>query len=220
MVIELLGTPSCGKSTFVNSVIKKTGAIAPLDIYLYNSSRIIQNCNKVRLSLFAFCFYYDKARYYNKVFNMIEFPSKTKKIKMWLYVFSVIGAIWKAKKKFPKKDLIFDEGINQVIWGLLYNEVNSTNSVWKLHKLLIPEMATKIVYFNIERDVLKDRLLSRRKKGGSELEHEIQTDEWVLDLSIRYVDEIVEHLKQEGYDNQIWEYYGEEVEKIENILFN
>ena len=105
MVIELLGTPSCGKSTFVNSVIKKTGAIAPLDMYLYNSSRIIQNCNKVRLSLFAFCFYYDKARYYNKVFNMIEFPSKTKKIKMWLYVFSVIGAIWKAKKKFPKKKL-------------------------------------------------------------------------------------------------------------------
>ncbi|WP_347995747.1 hypothetical protein [uncultured Eubacterium sp.] len=220
MIIELLGTPSCGKSTFANSVVKKTGAIAPLDIYLYNSSRIIQNCNKVRLSLFAFWFYNDKARCYNAIFNTIEFPSKTKKIKMWLYVFSVIGAIWKAKKNFPEKDLILDEGINQVIWGLLYNEINSTDSVWEFHRLLIPEMATKIVHFNIERDVLKERLLSRRKKGGSELEHEIKTDERVLDLSIGYINEIVEHIKQEGYGDQIWEYYGGEVKQIESILFN
>lgn len=220
MIIELLGTPSCGKSTFVSCVVKRTDTIAPLDMYLYNDSRIIQNCNKIKLTLFAFCFYNNKARDYNKVFNTIEFPSKTKKIKMWLYVFSVIGAIWKAKKNFPNKDLIFDEGINQVIWGLLYNEVNSVGNVWKLHKMLIPEMATRIVHFNIERDVLKDRLLSRRKKGGSELEHEIKTDEGVLDLSICYIDEIIKQLIQEGYGNQILEYHGEEVEKIENILFN
>ena len=48
MIIELLGVPACGKSTYVKMYSMKNNVIAPLDMYLYNASRLKQNMNKIK----------------------------------------------------------------------------------------------------------------------------------------------------------------------------
>lgn len=211
MIIELLGTPSCGKSTYVKEHCSSEKMILPLDLYLYSDSRIRQNLNKVTLALYAMFHCRRKYAKTNKLFSKIKFTSFTKKIKMWLYVFSVLGAKWKAEKKYAGDDLLFDEGVNQVVWGLLYNEKDSKEQVWALHHHLVPEMGDRIIHFIIDREVLYERLMNRNNSGGSELEHEVKTNPVVLDQSIGYIESIVEKLKLYDLGNRIEDYFGEDI---------
>ena len=198
MIIELLGVPACGKSTYVKMYSMKNNVIAPLDMYLYNASRLKQNMNKIKLIIYAFLYKRYEFLKYNHLINKINFQSFNKRMKLWLYLFSILGAKWKAENRFPKHTIILDEGINQVIWGILYNEQDSIEAVWTLQKELLTEMGEKIVYLKVSESVLDKRLKSRRSNGGSELEHDIKKNTTILKKSIHLVDEIIEHLNMYG----------------------
>lgn len=194
MVIELLGVPACGKSTYVKEYGLRNDTIRPLDLYLYSTSRLKQNVNKIELVTYAFSHRGRAFLKYNHLVKKIHFCSLVKKTKMWLYLFSVLGAKWKAEDKFPNSTIILDEGVNQVIWGFLYNEQNSTDAVWELQKELLTEMGDNIVYIKVSENILYERLNNRSSSGGSELEHEIKENRKLLGNSMHLVDEIVEHL--------------------------
>lgn len=208
MVIELLGVPACGKTTYMKKYMKEHGAVAPLEEFLYSSSRVRRNINKIKLVYYAFRNHSDKAMLYGRCFKKIKFSSKVRKLKMWLYVYSVLGARWKATDKTLNKELIFDEGINQVIWGLLYNCEDSIQDVWSFQKMVISECGDEIICFNIEKDIIHSRLMSRSSGGGSELEHEMKDNPTALDRAIYFKEKIEEKLRQDGLGERMTYYYG------------
>lgn len=221
MVVELLGTPGCGKSTYVKKIIATNNAVAPLEKYLYRKTRISQNFNKIRLTRYALIHHSAKSRKYYKIFTKIKFKSFSKKVKMFLYLYSVLGAQWRGISFYPDQNIILDEGVNQVIWGFLYNEKNSKDIVWQLHELLVLEMGDKIIHCSVSREVLFDRLMKRNTNGGSELEHEVKDNRAALDKAYIYINEIIEKLRIYGLKERIYNYSGQdEVITNENNIFD
>lgn len=90
MMIELIGLPGSGKSTYSKKYIEEYKMINLMDEYLYSDSRVKQNINKVKLVSYLF----NKKKKYcfalYKIFSKIEFSSLKKKLKMLLYLYSVV----------------------------------------------------------------------------------------------------------------------------------
>lgn len=195
MSVELLGVPASGKSTYTTKMIKEEKFVAPLDLCLYSDSRIKQNLNKFKLIIYAWLYRTLKCMRVFKVFYKITFKSFKLKVKMFMYLFSILGAIWKYET-VNNKNLIFDEGINQVIWGLLYNSYESEDLIWELQYELRTEMCSQIVYLKVNREILYQRLIARHQNGGSELEHEVTNNPEFVDKSIHLIEEIIHHLQR------------------------
>lgn len=195
-MIELFGVPGCGKTTYTYNYYMKQGYINILEKYLYDASRVKQNFNKIKLVIY-FC-YTDSSTFVKtfRQFNTIKFKSKTKKIKMFLYLYSVLGAINKGKK--IKKIFIVDEGVNQIMWGFLYNSSESTESILKLNSSLYAYWGDEIIYFDTDKKTIRERLLNRSGKGGSELQHDIHYNESKLDEAFEYVSIIMGYLYKTG----------------------
>ena len=99
MVIELIGIPGSGKTTFVNNILTENNHyINPLELELYSDSRIKQNINKIRIIITLACI--DPTIIFKliKLFNKIKFKSIKCKLKMFLYLFSIIGVYEQYKK--------------------------------------------------------------------------------------------------------------------------
>lgn len=176
MVIELLGIPGCGKTTFAEKYVKDYDAINPLCVYLYNTSRIKQNFNKVLLMGEVFRAIPRESFKILKLFNAIHFSSAVKKLKMMLYLYSILGVIIRSQENYIDRNIILDEGINQVIWGLLYNSKNSERNVLFLQQNLTDYFGDVIYIFNIDTEVIKENLRRRTQKGGAELKTDIDKD--------------------------------------------
>lgn len=210
MIVELIGVPGCGKTTYVKKYLQENNAENPLDKYLYNSSRITQNVNKCFLVIY-FILYEKKysAILYNNI-SKIKFKNYKTKLKMFLYIYSVAGAILKGKKNSESGNIIVDEGINQVIWGILYNSESSENYVFELQKVLKRYIADKIVWLDTPHEVVKQRLLERNLKGGAELSTDIIDDENALSKAYHLVDIIVDRLGEMDLQSRIIKYSSEE----------
>ena len=185
MLVELVGVPGCGKSTYVANYLQTGKAINALDIYLYNKSRIAQNINKILLTIY---FFIKQPQYFislYKVFRNITFATKTKFLKMFLYLYSVCGAIIKTRNNSWCEEIIVDEGVNQVIWGILYNSSNSENIILHLQELLFPLIGDKIIYLEVDKEIIKKRLEERNKAGGAELRKDIKKDKTKLDYAYK-----------------------------------
>ena len=74
-MIELIGLPGSGKSTYSKKYIEEYKMINLMDEYLYSDSRVKQNINKVKLVSYLF----NKKKKYSfvlyKIFSKIEFSS-------------------------------------------------------------------------------------------------------------------------------------------------
>lgn len=201
MFIELIGVPGCGKSTYVENYLKENDATNILLNELYSESRIKQNFNKLKLMMYFIKRYplvYAKLMPY---FMKIKFVSVTKKIKMLLYLFSVLGAI--QKRKYVSNDVIVDEGMNQVIWGILYNSGDSEKEVMDLHRQLMPYFGDKIIWLEVEKEEIKRRLGDRQGQGGAELKNDILDDESKLEEAYRFIILICDALKNNGMEERI-----------------
>lgn len=198
MIIELFGVPACGKSTYIKKYINDANVVLPLDLYLYRTSRLKQNLNKIVLVMYAFSANISRCLQLNRLFWNIKFSTLKRKIKMWLYLFSVLGAKWKGEKNFSQKTLVLDEGVNQVIWGLMYNAVGSELEILHLQNELISEMGDKILWLYVPEKELINRLLRRDSKGGSELEHEIKNNQNLLKIGMQYAEVVVRSLRDNG----------------------
>ena len=198
MMIELIGLPGSGKSTFSKKYIEEYKMINLMDEYLYSDSRVKQNINKVKLVSYLF----NKKKKYcfalYKIFSKIEFSSLKKKLKMLLYLYSVVGICEKAKSEIYDNDIIIDEGVNQVIWGLLYNSEKSERAILDLQGYLKEYFGDEIIFLNINKKILEKRLLNRNGKGGAELNHDIKNDREKLNYAYTLMEKVKNGIEKNG----------------------
>ena len=64
----------------------------------------------------------------------------------------------KIKLKYIDNDIIIDEGVNQVIWGLLYNSEKSERAILDLQGYLKEYFGDEIIFLNINKKILEKRL--------------------------------------------------------------
>lgn len=192
MIIELFGVPGCGKSTYSQYYIKNNSGINVLDMYLYNDSRIVRNMNKLVLCISFWIKHPREARNIFKIFSEIHFKSRITAVKMWFYLYTILNLITIAQRKYASKTVIMDEGINQVLWGLLYNSNESKSQVFQLQQMLIDYMGNYVCHIVVNNQVIKNRLLNRFSSGGSELQQDIRKDVNALDRAIDYSNDLVD----------------------------
>lgn len=198
MMIELIGLPGSGKSTYSKKYIEEYKMINLMDEYLYSDSRVKQNINKVKLVSYLF----NKKKKYcfalYKIFSKIEFSSLKKKLKMLLYLYSVVAICEKAKSEIYDNDIIIDEGVNQVIWGLLYNSEKSERAILDLQGYLKEYFGDEIIFLNINKKILEKRLLNRNGKGGAELNHDIKNDREKLNYAYTLMEKVKNGIEKNG----------------------
>ena len=203
MIIELLGIPGCGKSTYAEKYIKKNNAINPLNIHLYRESRIKQNLNKIKLMI---CFIFIKpANFFSiyKCFDSIKFTSYVKKLKMMLYLFSILGVVTLIKIKYINSTIILDEGVNQVLWGISYNSIDSDEKIFILQRKLKDFMGDAVFIMDVEIETIKSRLKKRKNKGGDELKSDLEKDSYCIIRSIEILDRIKYQVKKVNPEGKV-----------------
>ncbi|UYI93423.1 MAG: ATP-binding protein [Anaerostipes hadrus] len=198
MMIELIGLPGSGKSTYSKKYIEEYKMINLMDEYLYSDSRVKQNINKVKLVSYLF----NKKKKYcfvlYKIFSKIEFSSLKKKLKMLLYLYSVVAICEKAKSEIYDNDIIIDEGVNQVIWGLLYNSEKSERAILDLQGYLKEYFGDEIIFLQINKKILEKRLLNRNGKGGAELNHDIKNNREKLNYAYTLMEKVKNGIEKNG----------------------
>ena len=198
MMIELIGLPGSGKSTYSKKYIEEYKMINLMDEYLYSDSRVKQNINKVKLVSYLF----NKKKKYcfvlYKIFSKIEFSSLKKKLKMLLYLYSVVAICEKAKSEIYDNDIIIDEGVNQVIWGLLYNSQKSERAILDLQGYLKEYFGDEIIFLQINKKILEKRLLNRNGKGGAELNHDIKNNREKLNYAYTLMEKVKNGIEKNG----------------------
>ena len=197
-MIELIGVPGSGKSTYSKKYIEEYKMINLMDEYLYSDSRVKQNINKVKLVSYLF----NKKKKYcfvlYKIFSKIEFSSLKKKLKMLLYLYSVVAICEKAKSEIYDNDIIIDEGVNQVIWGLLYNSEKSERAILDLQGYLKEYFGDEIIFLQINKKILEKRLLNRNGKGGAELNHDIKNNREKLNYAYTLMEKVKNGIEKNG----------------------
>lgn len=207
MRIELFGLPGCGKTTYVKmKQLQDKNLILPLEKLLYSDWRIIRNFKKIILAT-RFVFY--KPTDFLKIIKFLstlQFSNFKTKIKMFLYAISILEVIRVEKKIKNSPKMMMDEGLCQVIWGISYNvKKEDRNKVLILFKILEEYLADNIIVFNINLNIIKKRLLERKQKGGSELQHDLHNNPNALKNAQDIFNEIMTYIFINYEDRiQVW----------------
>lgn len=193
MIIELIGLPGCGKTTYATMLKKKNSKYSlPLNKYIYSKYRIIRNIKKLRLLIL---FIFKNITIFNNIiqkFNKIQFKSSFLKYKMFVYLISTLQVINICRKK--EGTYILDEGICQVFWGILFNTTKDKAEIFKLFTMLKHFIGNEIIELKPSVHIIKKRLRNRCDKGGDELKVEILKDTDIIYESEEYIIQIKEFL--------------------------
>lgn len=203
MIIELLGVPASGKSTYAKSLCKKVNAVNPLDVYLYNDSRLCQNINKLKLSISIItCRPVFTVKLIIYIYRL-EYSSIADKAKMILYFTSVLGAIHLGKRRY--RTIVVDEGVCQLFWGLLYYSKSNRDRILDVLMFLKDYIGENILYINPKCDIVLNRLLKRTTEGGASLVADVRKDEEALTKGYKCIDYVIDKLHGIGYASRIKE---------------
>lgn len=208
MKIELLGIPGTGKSYYVNEELKEHNEIMlPLNKYIYNKSRLIQNFKKLILLFRILICHPHKFLKVLYIFKSFKFKSLKQQIKLFLYTLNTIEIIEIiSSKKDDSKVYFLDEGICQVLWGLCYNlNYLKKDEIEKIIIQFEEYILEEIIFFNVDKLIIQNRLLARVGKGGSELQHDILTDLESLDKAEIIALNMYSILKERKYNIKIKE---------------
>lgn len=198
-MIELLGLPACGKSTF-SSAYRKThsGVIDPLDENVMNDSRLIQNINKiVPILSFLFLDFTTFCRLLPTVISL-NYASLFERAKMFVYLYSVLGLLAKTRKQSDTKYVMYNEGLCQTLSGIEYSTVKSQSGIEKIFRMCKRYLADTIIWFPIERDIVLERLKQRSVQGGSRLQHDVLSDDLYIDKAIDCILHVKQLAEKEG----------------------
>lgn len=117
---------------------------------------------------------------------------------MLLYLYSVVAICEKAKSEIYDNDIIIDEGVNQVIWGLLYNSEKSERAILDLQGYLKEYFGDEIIFLQINKKILEKRLLNRNGKGGAELNHDIKNNREKLNYAYTLMEKVKNGIEKNG----------------------
>lgn len=198
-MIELLGLPGCGKSTFVRQDPFCQKMYNPLQSILYSDSRMKQNLNKVYPFISFFLNHPRISRELLKLLLRIKFRNKKSKIKSIVYFYSVLGCIDAGIKKCGSSNIVLDEGIHQILWGILYVSYDSQKyikDIWTIvYQIYEP---VDIILLCTNKSIIIERLMKRHDKGGSELQHDIKNDPFAMEKAISDMEFICDLAKTKG----------------------
>lgn len=191
-MIELLGLPGAGKTTYAK---KKLGDYTNiLENNIYSDNRIRQNLNKI--VFYVFFAARNPKRYLlgtNRL-NNIHFNSRKTKIKMNLYLFMTLGLL----DKYKDKDVLIDEGLGQVLWAFYYNSKDSIEAINGIFDMFNEYCCDTVLFISAEKDEIKNRLLLRKNNGGSELQKDLLSDDKYLDFAIECMKRVLSMLEKKG----------------------
>lgn len=187
-MIELLGLPACGKSTFSATYKSKhPKVINPLEDAIMSGSRFRQNANKILPLLW---FWLHCPRIAMSIFPVVvtmNYVNLYERVKMFVYLYTCLGLIQNSKRNSPTGKIIFDEGVCQTLWGVAYSIRDYKKPIGKLFDILTPLVADEIIWFPIDRDVVLERMKQRTGKGGAKLQRDILKDESHIDYAIECI---------------------------------
>ncbi len=191
-MIELLGLPGAGKTTYAK--IKLGDYKNILENNIYSDNRIRQNLNKI---VFYVAFAARNPKRYllgiNRL-NKIHFNSTKTKIKMNLYLFMTLGLL----DKYKDKDVLIDEGLGQVLWAFYYNSKDSIEAINGIFDMFNEYCCDTVLFISAEKDEIKNRLLLRKNNGGSELQKDLLSDDKYLDFAIECMKRVLSMLEKKG----------------------
>ena len=134
-----------------------------------------------------------------RCFNHVKFRSLAKWLKCLMYVIYTLEIVEESRRQ--RNYVILDEGICQVIWGIMYNaQDNMSQQIKALFEKLMPFVMPNVVVLDVENSVLETRLSSRSNHGGAEIQHDILKNPAILDDARKYVARIVTMLIDCGKD--------------------
>ena len=188
--VELFGVPGSGKSTYVKENDLK---IYDLNNKINGSCRLKRNIKKCTYMISILVLERNINKNIKSVIEEFEFPSFKVKLKMLLYMYSIIYLILRNKNK----NYVMDEGILQVIWALGYNSENENYDIEYCLKKLKNYLPDKVIYLNVEEEIIYERLSKRNNKGGSELEHDITMNKNYLTKAKQIENRIIDCLNKE-----------------------
>ncbi len=188
--VELFGVPGSGKSTYVKeNNLKKND----LNNKINGSCRLKRNIKKCTYMISILVSKRNINKNIKSVIEEFEFPSFKVKLKMLLYMYSIIYLILRNKNK----NYVMDEGILQVIWALGYNSENENYDIEYCLKKLKNYLPDKVIYLNVKEEIIYERLSKRNNKGGSELEHDITMNKNYLTKAKQIENRIIDCLNKE-----------------------
>ncbi len=188
--VELFGVPGSGKSTYVKENDLK---IYDLNNRINGSCRLKRNIKKCMYMINILSFKRNINKNIKCVIKEFEFSNFKVKLKMLLYMYSIIYLILKNKNK----NYVMDEGILQVLWALGYNSDNENYDIEYCLKKLKNYLPDKVVYLNVEEEIIYERLSKRNNKGGSELEHDITMNKNYLTKAKQIENRIIDSLNKD-----------------------
>lgn len=191
-MIELLGLPGAGKTTYAKKELGDYTNI--LENNIYSDNRIRQNLNKI--VFYVFFAARNPKRYLLGInrLNNIHFNSRKTKIKMNLYLFMTLGLL----DKYKDKDVLIDEGLGQVLWAFYYNSKDSIEAINGIFDMFNEYCCDTVLFISAEKDEIKNRLLLRKNNGGSELQKDLLSDDKYLDFAIECMKRVLSMLEKKG----------------------
>lgn len=191
-MIELLGLPGAGKTTYAKEKLGDYTNI--LENNIYSDNRIRQNLNKI--VFYVFFAARNPKRYLLGInrLNNIHFNSRKTKIKMNLYLFMTLGLL----DKYKDKDVLIDEGLGQVLWAFYYNSKDSIEAINGIFDMFNEYCCDTVLFISAEKDEIKNRLLLRKNNGGSELQKDLLSDDKYLDFAIECMKRVLSMLEKKG----------------------
>ena len=196
-MIEFIGLPGSGKSTYANNSEKQYFNI--LEKYVCHKSRVVRNLKKLFLIislLFTNPLFFIKIIYY--LYN-IKFRSFWAKIKMITYSLYTTKIVQLARKH--KEKVYIDEGILMVIWSILYLSENEDYQECMdcLLNIFSDYICDEIIFIDTDIKTIEKRLLLRNNPGGSELEHDIKVCKECLKKAYGIMDILFKTINEEKY---------------------
>lgn len=196
MIIELMGLPGSGKSTYAKKLQQDNNKyILPLNKYIYSRFRVIRNIKKMKLIILFFCCNKVIFNVIRKKMDRVEFKSTFLKYKMFAYLISTLQIVDICKRK--NEVYVLDEGICQVFWGILFNSIeDEAYKIFELFSILKEFIGDEIIELKLSTDIIEKRLKNRSSKGGDELKRELLNWNNAIYISEDYMRKIKGFLKK------------------------
>ena len=189
MRVELVGLPSCGKSTAINKIIEMKKSINneivfPINEFTTSKNKIISLVKKILITFKIVIKNPKKSIYiYRYIYKYIK--NKKNSIRFYLYFITVIDKI---SSKTSRAVEIYDEGIIQVLLGL--NLISKDSKGISEFKLLPELLPNKLIFIDIDFESFLIRIKEREKKiksrDGIKIEEKNFSNEELFQIYNKY----------------------------------